>query len=959
MLRVLGPVEIDGHGTLRSRAQRVLLGALALDAGHVVSGDRLAELIWGDDQPEHPEASLQSHVSRLRKVLPAELSIESVGDGYRVVAPPHDLDVSIFETGFRRACEQQPEDRSIDELLALWHGPPFADLDDDRARAEAARLDEMLLALRELRAESLIVKQRTHEAIADLEVQRREAPLRERTVELLMRAHLEAGRKSDALAVYRELRTILIDELGLDPSPELRELERAILTEDIVASHRPADTAPRLPASSVQLPPSSLFGRQLDLERVTDEVRKHRIVTLVGPGGVGKTRLALHSAAELVLGFDEGITFIELASIRDPGELSNAIASELGLLPRSGISAEDRIVDALTGRHHLLVLDNCEHLIDAAAAFVERVVVRSRALHFLCTSREPLNIDGERVLRIRPLPTDGSAIELFADRAAAHSDLTLDHTTRPQIEQICTALDGIPLAIELAAARCAAMTLEEIIEGLEQRLVLFDGGRRTAHERHRSLRALVEWSARALDPDLETVFVRTSVFAGAFAVEAAANVTGSTASAVRLALAELIDRSLLVEHIVPGRATRYRFLETIRAYAAEQLAESPDSAEVVDRHSSWILELIGRMSTLIATDRDVEAMDDVIASLGDVRIVHARLLADDDADRSLQLASSLHHLAMFRMHAELFRWIRQTADRFGESEHPLAEDVVASASVGLWQSGDLDGARRYAERAAIVATRSRFDGAGRGSHEALGDVLQFGGDDRAAIEHFDAAIRMARAQNDDLRLITNLADLAMVLSYEKDIERVGEIISEADRLATETGSATLGAWVAYAQGEALADIDPDRASVALARALELAERSSANFIIGVAGLTRTGILARGGEPTAAIPGIIELIEHWRRGGAWVQLWITLRTVAELLVRLDRSREAALVLGALLAADDSGEASGPDAGRLADVKRDIEARRSDAEQLLAAGATMGQGEVTDIAVESLTQLSGQT
>ena len=956
MLRVLGVVEIDGHGTPRSQAQRTMLAALALDAGVVVSRARLAELIWGDDQPENPDASLQNHVSRARKVLGPGMVIAATGTGYRLDVEADRLDTAVFDRRFRQACSSQPAERLeiVDEALDLWRGRPFDDLDDDRADAEVARLEETMLALRELRAESLLAQDRTLEAIGELERQRQEDPLREKVVELLMRAYVQAGRKTDALAAYQSLRTAMVDELGLDPSPEIRDLEAAILTEDLVADRTdPPPTAPAQTGHVVEVPTSRFFGRGEDLERVEQALDDHRIVTLVGTGGVGKTRLAIHAANALADRFGEGAALIELASVRDPAQLAEAIASGLDLPARAGVTAIERVIDALADRHLLLVLDNCEHLIDDAAAFVERAVRGAPRLHVLATSREPLNVDGERVVRTHPLAVDTTAIDLFADRAAAQADLVIDETSRPLVRRLCEALDGLPLALELAAARCSSMTLEEIAEGLEERFSLLVGGRRSAHERHRSLWALVDWSVRGLDSDLAAVFVPTSVFSGSFTAEAAAAVTKKSGPAVRLALADLVDRSLVVEQLMAGRPTRYRLLETIRAYAAELFDELPEAAEITERHNEWVLGQVEHLPAALTTPDDVRAMDDLTENLSDLRVVHARFLETDDADRSLRLAAGLHFVAFFRMQAEMFQWVMQAADRFGDAEHPMAEDVLASASIGSWQAGDLEGARHFAERAMAVAAHLPYRGAGRAGHEATADVVQFTGDNHAALSHFEQALRLSRLGEDQLRVIVNLADLSMIAGYLGETTRADAAITEASQLVAGCGSISLGAWTAFAEGEAFAETDPERAIDALGRALELAHQTSAQFIVGVAGLTHTGLLARGGDPARVVNELVELMEHWRARAASVQQWITLRTVVDLLVRLGDSGEAAIVLGAVLASDEG--ATGPDAVRLAAAKELLTATRADAQQLFDQGAAMSQRAVVELSIGHLRSL----
>ena len=645
---------------------------------------------------------------------------------------------------------------------------------------------------------------------------------------------------------------------------------------------------------------------------------------------------------------------IELASVRDPGQVADAVASTLDLAPRAGSSALERVVEVLSGCRSLLVLDNCEHLIGAVAELVERVSRRGRHLDVLATSREPLNIDGEQVIRLRPLAIASDAVELFIDRARTHAELSLDEVSRPLVARICETLDGLPLAIELAAARCASMTLSEIIDGLDERFAFLVGGRRTAHERHGSLRALVEWSVRALDPQLETVFLGTSIFSGGFTAADAAAVTGLETATVRQALGELIERSLLGDQPAPGRPTRYHYLETIRTYAAERYIDQPDADVVTFRHGEWALGLAERARAALTTADDLDAIETMMASLPDLRVAHHRFLASGDADRSIRLATSLRFIAMFRMQAELFGWIRAVADRFGGLEHPLIEDLLASASIGTWQAGDIEGARSYAERAEQVASGSTRPGAGRAAHEALADVEQFQGDDEAAAGHFEAALRLAREQADELRVITDLADLAMIRAYMGQIDRADAALSEARSLVEANGSVSLGCWVSYAEGEAMAEADPDRAVAALGRALALAEDSSAHFVLRVAGLTRAGLRARHGDPVAAVPDVIELMEHWRRDGARLQQWITLRTVVDLLVRLGHESEAAIVLGAVRATDEA-EAAGSDAIRLVEAAAYLERTLPDARKLFDHGASLDLHAVIELSVDCLQSL----
>lgn len=958
MLAVLGPLVLGDGITPRSRAQRIIASALVLDSGAVVSADRLAELVWGDDQPDDAGGALQSHVSRLRRLLPADIEVTAEGSGYLIHVPDDRIDVVRFEASYRRACDVlDDEDRlnAAEAALALWRGLPYPDLDDLRATAESVRLVEIHDSLTELRAQSLVRLGRPDEAIAGLEALRVDNPLRERTIEWLMRAYVGSGRKVDALAAFRTLRESLIDQTGLDPSPELRELEIAIITEEFVGFPAEVDESPTRSRPPVAVPASTFVGRDVELAAVTELLGDSRIVSLVGPGGVGKTRLAMHSAASAAARFDDGVDVVELASLRAGGHLPEAVATVLAIQPRADATATERIIDAVGDRRRLIVLDNCEHIIDEAARFVDEVVRATRSLTLLTTSREPLNIDAEIVVRVEPLTVDGAAVELFADRAAGMvSGVPIDGSIRPTVRQICASLDGLPLAIELAAAQMGSMTLEEIEAGVTEPLEMLRRGRRNADRRHGSLRNLVEWSVRGLDENLLAVFTTTAAFAGSFTVSDVAAVGGYRPSEVRVALAELVDRSLLVLDRT-GSVSHFRTLETIRAFAAELLAETDRSARIRERHSDWILGLVDGISSDMDRWATAEAARVIAVHLADLRMAHRRFHSTDDADRALRLAAALHYEAYYGMHGELFAWITETADRFGTSAHRVAETVLASASIGAWLVGDLDKAADYASRAA-QAIQPTWPGAGRGAAESGSDVLRFSGDHSAALAMYARAVALAREENNLPRVVTNLADGAMVAGYLGDVDAARAAVAEARELVGIDGPVACMAWLEYAEGEALAEHDPAAAKTLLARAVELAELSRAAFIIGVTRLTLTGLQLRAGDPTEAVPGTVALMEHWRQRGARIQQWITLRSVIELFLRLDDPGDAAAVLGAVLGSGTAAEATGADAERLSAARATIIDELPDGERMLAAWADCDQDAIVDHALGRLRSLS---
>jgi predicted ATPase/DNA-binding SARP family transcriptional activator len=946
VLRVLGSVDLGEGSPVRSAGQRVIVAALVLDACTVVTTDRLAELLWGDDQPADPSGALQSHVSRLRRLLPAGVALAAEGAGYVLRVLEDDTDVARFEAIHRDAISAgSDEDRLVaaTAALALWRGMPYPDLDDTRAAGERARLVEVRSSLLEIEAESLVRSGRAAEAVGSLEALRVDDPLRERTIEWLMRAYVSIGRKTDALDAYRILREELVNQRGLDPSPELRELERAIITEEFVGYATVPASTDTGSGADVLVPASAFIGRDREAEMLSNLLRESRIVTLVGPGGVGKTRLAVHGAA-LVADVLE-VDIVELAPVRDGDRLAESVATTLGIPPRAATSAIERVVDAAGNRAHMIVLDNCEHVIDHAAVFVDAVVRATPDVVFLATSREPLNVDGEIVVRVEPLAVDGPAVELFIDRAARMGSGVAANDDRSLVEQICRSVDGLPLALELAAAQLGSMTLDELADAVSRPLEVLRRGRRTADDRHRSLRELVEWSVRDLDPTLAAVFSATAAFAGPFTVSAVASVGALPRPTVAAALADLVDRSLVVREPSPGAVARFSTLETIRAYAAELLAASDEAEATSARHGEWVLSLVDGISSDLDRWAEAETSQVVSVHFADLRVAHQRFHATGDADRALRLAASLHYEACYGMQGEIFAWIAESADRFGTCGHPAAETVLASASIGAWQAGDLAAAADYAARAE-AAIDPEVPGAGRGAAEAGADVARWNDDFETARDLYARAVERARDEQNMSRVVTNLADGAMIAGYLGDLDAVRRTIAAARETVGSDGPLACRAWVEYAEGEALADHDPDAAIALLERAVDLAERSRAAFTIGVTRLTFTSLQLRAGDPADAVPGLIALIEHWRSRGARLQQWITMRSVVELFLRLEAPGEAAAVLGAVIGSGTATEDAGADAERLKLARETVRSELPDAEDVLARWAGQDQDAIVD-------------
>src|SRR5580693_8047177 len=545
---MLGPFEVrTDDGVLADVAGarlRGLLIALALEPGHAVPKATLVDWIWGERPPSDAANALQRLVSRLRKALP-EGSVEGQTDGYRLRIEADAVDAVRFEHLLGQARDDEDPRRVplLREALALWRGAAMQDVGlQDSAAFDAAvtRLESLRLTATEDRFDAEIRLGHGMELVADLTDLVAAHPMRERLAAALMRALVAAGRDTEALLAYQRTREALADALGVDPSPELSALHVALLRGELGRPEQDRKT-------NLRAELTSFVGKDADVAAVRELIAEHRLTTLIGPGGSGKTRLAGETARTLLGDLPDGAWIVELASIGASGDVAQSTLAELGLrdaLRGGAPNAEpmDRLIAAIREREMLLILDNCEHVIESAAAFAHRVLGECQRLRILATSREPLGITGEALWLVEPLALpegDASlgeiesspAVQLLRDRAGAvRRDLAvpyqLDGRTLSAMARVSRALDGIPLAIELAAARLRTMSLDQLANRLDDRFRLLTGGSRTALPRHRTLRAVVDWSWELLTDAERTVLRRLSVFSGGASLDAAERVCG-------------------------------------------------------------------------------------------------------------------------------------------------------------------------------------------------------------------------------------------------------------------------------------------------------------------------------------------------------------------------------------------------------------------------------------------------
>lgn len=625
-------------------------------------------------------------MSRLRAKVGLNGALVTRPPGYLLQVDAGQLDAARFVDLVHEARTLTTEQPSaavthLDEALSLWRGPAYGEFAHEAfAIPEAARLEELRLFALEDRIDARLALGHHAEVIAESEALVADHPLRERLRSQLMIALYASGRHTDALRACEAYRRLLADELGLDPSPALRRLEEQILRHD-PALQEGRRSARRTPPAT---PSTSFVGRDAQVSALISELQQARLVTLTGPGGVGKTRLALYVAAQAQSDFADGTVVCELAPITEPGAVGQALATGLQIQRRSQRTIEDTLVEFLRTKALLLVLDNCEHVIDAVAVLVAQMLESCPGVSVLATSRERLDLPGERLCDVPPLEV-GPAVALFCGRArAVRPGITLDKTALDEVGEICRQLDGLPLAIELAAARMRAMNTSDIAARLGDRFALLGKGARNAPRRHRSLRAVVEWSYGLL-PELERqLFDRLSVFAAAFTAEAAQQVcagAGLDAALVPGLLAELIDKSMATigDH---GGAARYSLLGTLRAYGHAQLEQRGEVDRWQRRHAQHYVAFVEE------ADRGLRGPDELVwvtrieGELGNLRVAHDWTITVREVDLALRFSIALQSFAWRLVRPEMFAWAERAAEMAADTAHPLLPLAWGSAAEG-------------------------------------------------------------------------------------------------------------------------------------------------------------------------------------------------------------------------------------------------------------------------------------
>lgn len=696
--RILGTTQAlrpDGTAVPVGGARlRALLTVLALRPGRTVPVALLVDEVWDGDPPADATGALQALVGRLRRVLGAD-AVASADGGYRLTAAPDDIDLHRFERlageGLRALADGDPAKAAavLDDALALWRGPALAGLPD--RTAEAARVETRHLDVLRARHAAALALGDAEQCLPELTALCDSHPLDEPLQALRLRALRDTGRTAEALAAFDDVRRLLADRLGSDPGAELRALHAELLDGSAAPA---ADPQPSRPGN-LRARLTSFVGRETDIETIRADLTTARLVTLLGPGGAGKTRLSQEAAETVRQTIPDGVWLAELAPVDAPEAVPEAVLTAVGARETVlyGAGAEsmravsdrpadpvERLAEHFARRRVLLILDNCEHVVEAAARLVETLLQRCPGLTVLATSREPLGVRGELLRPVEPLP-EPVALRLLADRGAAARPgfrTDSDEDTAAACAEICRRLDGLPLAIELAAARLRMLTPRQIADRLDDRFRLLTSGSRTVRPRQQTLRAVVDWSWDLLDADERDVLGRLSVFAGGCGLAAAEAVCGPAALE---ALGSLVDKSLVVAAPSGDGEMRYRLLETVAEYARERLDETGRRAEAERAHLTYYRELARTTDPLLRGPGQLAAMGRLEREYENLRTALRHALALRDEQEALCLALSLAWYWQMRdLRIEARNWC---AEVMALGPDPFTEPVRPAAP--LWQ----------------------------------------------------------------------------------------------------------------------------------------------------------------------------------------------------------------------------------------------------------------------------------
>lgn len=774
-IRVLGPLAVHVGGVerpIRGVRQRSIVCLLAMHAGAALDADRLVEMVWDGSEPATAVRSLRVHISQLRKTLGEPGLITTVTGGYRLEVEPDAVDMHRVESLAAKGRALLADGaaasaaRTLRTALAEWRGTPLhhiADLDAARERlAHLERIHDDVVV--NLAAAELEVAGRAGD-VAALEALVGERPYDERVWGLLMKAQYWAGRQADALATYRRAAAVLVEELGLEPGQDLRLLETQIL------AHDPALDLP--PDRTVDLPTfaTSFVGRHEQVDAVAKLVSEQRLVTITGLGGAGKTRLAVQAALAAAPSFDRGVAFASLERLDDEPLVAGQLAAAVGVDDPSvgAIAAE------IGSRRMLIVLDNCEHLVGAVADLVGQLVGCCAAVTVLATSRVPLGVVGETVWPIPPLEvpagdedaevTEIVAVEsaaLFVERARqARPGFVVDHAAAAAVSEVCRASAGVPLVIELAAARCNVLSVGDIARRLRHDRGLASRGERDRPERHHSMEAALEWTLELLAPGAQALFRRLSVFHGPVGLDAIVQVCTVDAQAPTVDSMAMLVEAALVTADVAGETATYSLLPPIRQVAAALLADHGEERDVADRHAGHFTAVAQAASRAVGGPAELEALATIDDALDDVRAALAHAARHAPVQAMEMIAALSPYWLRRRLHAEGRRWARRALADDADPPPELLAAVLHAAGSLAFDEADLDEAEMLLGRA-LEIRQALGDRRAQGlTLNNLAGVASDAGDHDTAYDRYLEALEVFESDGFDLGVASTTTNLGI------------------------------------------------------------------------------------------------------------------------------------------------------------------------------------------------------
>ena len=937
-----------------------LLAVLLLARGRTVSTGALIDRIWShDDIPADPRAALHTTVRRLRRALgdTGRLIVQRP-PGYALPRESVSVDAEDFAAALTAAIGSE-DLGELEGVLAGWRGEPWGGFASGAAAEEVRRLRALVDRARTARAELLLRDGRHHDAVAQARDLVAEAPLASAPVVVLMRALAACGDVSEALAAFQEHRRRLADEQGLDPSAEILALQQRILRGEPGAAPRPpASAAGTAPApSALPRPRQRLHGRDAHLRALAGMLEPGRCVTVVGPGGVGKTAVAARLCADA----PGPAWWVDLAELRSESDVVPAVAGQVGVRTLGG-DQRNGLLAALRGSRGLLVLDNCEHLLGAVAELVETVLAPGADVAVLATSRERLGTSTEQAFPLPPLQLPGPArtpasveeavagspaVAFFVERAAAADPgLVWDPAAVREVTGLVIELDGLPLAIELAAGRSAAIGFAELRERLSGHLGLIRSGSPRLPARHKTLTATLDWSYQLLSDAERDVLRGLAVFAGWFDLAAVDAVLGTDAAAI---VPDLVERSLLTRQ-ADGGTSRYRMLVTIRSFAAGVTGDRERRSREA-AHGTWALGLAERAASGLEGPDEGHWAEVVEAALPDLAAAFGNALAADDSGLAAALVGCLHRWGDYRVRPDVLGWTGQLLSRRRDGWPP---GVYLAAATHAWMQGSPQDGLELADLAVRAA---RDHGSplleGRG-HEAAGDLWLALGDLDAAAAAYRRAQRAATEAGHPLDPLLAADGVLLALAWS-GAPVAGQVRRVLDALPAVTNP-TARSLSLYCVGEAWASSDPAAAVDVLTEAVGIAEQAGCTLVVSVATTALMAVVSRSGASTESdLARLSSTVRALVSAGNHNLLVTLLRNLSSLL----SSRQQHVATLELLAALEVAAGQRPSWGAEAEAMRSVEAAALaglDADEVRAArlrGQARGLTEAAHEAVRALT------